>query len=100
MIGAGCGIGEHNLSQHSIKWCEKSGLVGQSGAKENLRHQRAFCFTGQYSVKFQEAFHFFLPDAKFGCHPAASPFWLGAAAIVLAFSFASPWNRVGDLAWF
>jgi hypothetical protein len=26
MIGAGCGIGEHNLSQHSVKWCEKSGL--------------------------------------------------------------------------
>jgi hypothetical protein len=28
MIGAGCGIGEHNLSQHSVKWCEKSGLAG------------------------------------------------------------------------
>ena len=28
MIGAGCGIGEHNLSQHSVKWCEKSGLDG------------------------------------------------------------------------
>ena len=27
MIGAGCGIGEHNLSQHSVKWCEKSGLA-------------------------------------------------------------------------
>lgn len=29
--------------------------------------------------------YFFLPDAKPGCHPAA--FWLGAAAIVLIFSF-------------
>jgi len=33
MIGAGCGIGEHNLSQHSVKWCEKSGLE----ADEHLR---------------------------------------------------------------
>ena len=32
-------------------------------------------------------FYFFLPDARFGCHPAAAPFWLGAAAIVLIFSF-------------
>jgi hypothetical protein len=29
--------------------------------------------------------YFFLPAAKVGCHPAA--FWLGAAAIVLIFSF-------------
>jgi hypothetical protein len=29
--------------------------------------------------------YFFLPDATPGCHPAA--FWLGAAAIVLIFSF-------------
>src|SRR3954452_20005151 len=32
-------------------------------------------------------FYFFLPDPKFGCHPVAPPFWLGAAAIVLIFSF-------------
>ena len=31
MIGAGCGIGEHNLSQHSVKWCEKSGLAEVGG---------------------------------------------------------------------
>src|SRR6202035_5304413 len=31
--------------------------------------------------------YFFLPDPKFGCQPAAAPFWLGAAAIVLTFSF-------------
>ena len=29
--------------------------------------------------------YFFLPEAKLGCHPAV--FWLGAAAIVLIFSF-------------
>jgi hypothetical protein len=29
--------------------------------------------------------YFFLPDPKVGCHPAV--FWLGAAAIVLIFSF-------------
>jgi hypothetical protein len=29
--------------------------------------------------------YFFLPEPKVGCHPAA--FWLGAAAIVLIFSF-------------
>jgi hypothetical protein len=29
--------------------------------------------------------YFFLPEAKVGCHPAV--FWLGAAAIVLIFSF-------------
>ncbi len=29
--------------------------------------------------------YFFLPEAAAGCHPA--PFWLGAAAITLIFSF-------------
>src|SRR6266511_4965687 len=29
--------------------------------------------------------YFFLPEPKFGCQPA--PFWLGAAAITLIFSF-------------
>jgi hypothetical protein len=29
--------------------------------------------------------YFFLPEPKLGCHPAV--FWLGAAAIVLIFSF-------------
>ena len=33
MIGAGCGIGEHNLSQHSVKWCEKSGLKAQQACQ-------------------------------------------------------------------
>jgi hypothetical protein len=32
-------------------------------------------------------YYFFLPDPKFGCQPAAAPFWLGAAAMVLIFSF-------------
>jgi hypothetical protein len=31
--------------------------------------------------------YFFLPDPKFGCQPADAPFWLGAAAMVLIFSF-------------
>jgi hypothetical protein len=30
-------------------------------------------------------YFFFLPEAELGCHPAV--FWLGAAAIVLIFSF-------------
>ena len=30
---------------------------------------------------------FLLPDPKLGCQPADAPFWLGAAAIVLIFSF-------------
>jgi hypothetical protein len=30
-------------------------------------------------------YYFFLPGPRVGCHPAA--FWLGAAAIVLIFSF-------------
>jgi hypothetical protein len=34
-----------------------------------------------------DEFYFFFPDPKFGCQPAAAPFWLGAAAIVLTFSF-------------
>jgi hypothetical protein len=33
------------------------------------------------------SFYFFLPDPKFGCQPAAAPFWLGAAAMVFIFSF-------------
>jgi hypothetical protein len=32
-------------------------------------------------------FYFFLPDPNVGCQPAVAPFWLGAAAIVLTFSF-------------
>jgi hypothetical protein len=28
MTGAGCGIADVNLPQHSIKWREKSGLGG------------------------------------------------------------------------
>jgi len=32
-------------------------------------------------------FYFFLPDPNVGCQPAGLPFWLGAAAIVLTFSF-------------
>jgi hypothetical protein len=32
-------------------------------------------------------FYFFLPDPKLGCQPAVAPFWLGAAAMVLTFSF-------------
>jgi hypothetical protein len=32
-------------------------------------------------------FYFFLPDPRFGCHPTAAPFWLGAAAIVLIVAF-------------
>jgi hypothetical protein len=41
MIGAGCGIGEHNLSQHSVKWCEKSGLALRclTGRRQPLRRQ-------------------------------------------------------------
>jgi hypothetical protein len=31
-------------------------------------------------------FYFFLPP-NVGCQPAVAPFWLGAAAIVLTFSF-------------
>ena len=33
----------------------------------------------------QPCHYFFLPEPKLGCHPAV--FWLGAAAIVLIFSF-------------
>jgi hypothetical protein len=33
----------------------------------------------------QHCHYFFLPEPKLGCHPAF--FWLGAAAIVLIFSF-------------
>jgi hypothetical protein len=33
------------------------------------------------------AFYFFFPDPNVGCQPAVAPFWLGAAAIVLIFSF-------------
>jgi hypothetical protein len=31
--------------------------------------------------------YFFLPDPNVGCQPAVAAFWLGAAAIVLTFSF-------------
>jgi hypothetical protein len=32
-------------------------------------------------------FYFFLPDPNDGCQPAVVPLWLGAAAIILTFSF-------------
>jgi hypothetical protein len=31
--------------------------------------------------------YFFLPDPNVGCQPAAVPFWLGAAAMILTLSF-------------
>jgi hypothetical protein len=31
MTGAGCGIADVNLPQHSIKWREKSGLAASAG---------------------------------------------------------------------
>ena len=43
--------------------------------QKTVRQKRAVCF------------YFFLPDPNVGCQPAAPPFWLGAAAIVLTFSF-------------
>ena len=38
-------------------------------------------------AKASRSHYFFLPDPSVGCHPAAELFWLGAAAIVLIFSF-------------
>ena len=31
--------------------------------------------------------YFFLPGPKVGCQLAVAPFWLGAAAMILTFSF-------------
>jgi hypothetical protein len=39
----------------------------------------------QWSSDYAGHFYFFFPDARVGCHAAA--FWLGAAAIILIFSF-------------
>src|SRR5271167_4295842 len=36
-------------------------------------------------MRWRQRYYFFLPVPKLGCHPAV--FWLGAAAIVLIFSF-------------
>src|SRR5216684_5484786 len=49
MTGAGCGIGEVNLPQHSIKWREKSGL-----AEHILKH--AFADYGN-TVEFDRRAH-------------------------------------------
>jgi hypothetical protein len=38
-------------------------------------------------LKWTVSFYFFLPDPNVGCQPAIAPFWLGAAVIVLTFSF-------------
>jgi hypothetical protein len=46
-----------------------------------------FPHSGSAQAKSHEPLLFPLPDARFGCHPAAAPFWLEAAAIVLIFSF-------------
>jgi hypothetical protein len=42
---------------------------------------------GPFPLALYLILYFFLPDPKFGCQPAAAPFWLGAAAMVLIFSF-------------
>src|SRR5581483_7057879 len=50
------------------------------------RHAVVFSATDQSpSTWIATALYFFLPAPKLGCHPEA--FWLGAAAMVLIFSF-------------
>jgi hypothetical protein len=58
-------------------------LLGKIGFSPKERGSMNFA-ERQISVK---ASYFFLTDPNVGCHPAAVPFWLGAAAIILIFSF-------------
>jgi hypothetical protein len=55
--------------------CRVAWIFAAAHAKRKRPAKRAVCF------------YFFLPDPKLGCHPAAAPFWLGAAAIIFTFSF-------------
>jgi len=43
MTGAGCGIGEINLPQHSIKWREKSGLAPPLERQNHTTSPSASC---------------------------------------------------------
>jgi hypothetical protein len=52
---------------------------------KNLESMSVIVKCGKYFTQLD--FYFFLPDPKFGCQPAVTPFWLGAAAMVLIFSF-------------
>ena len=54
------------------------------GCKQTLDCQSCQMIRGREASR---SFYFFLPDPSVGCHPAAVPFWLGAAAIVFIFSF-------------
>ena len=52
---------------------------------EGACHKRSSASVQTIALARRFRCYFFLPDPKSGCHPAA--FWLGAAAIVLIFSF-------------
>jgi hypothetical protein len=68
-------------------------LLGESALRQCAQHQHRNGDSHANSLKahrlvrtdLQHCAYLFLPEPKLGCHPAV--FWLGAAAIVLIFSF-------------
>ena len=68
-------------------------LTRRARARRAYEHHRALRMTENLSERLpgREAlgrcYYFIFPDPKFGCQPAVAPFWLGAAAMVLIFSF-------------
>ena len=58
-----------------------------SPAPPDVTDVRAVVVVRGFRIVVEIRFYFFLPDPKVGCQPAVAPFWLGAAAIVLTFSF-------------
>jgi hypothetical protein len=67
--------------------CPRCGQYEQGKSWENVSDIRHRIVLSGNTAEASRSFYFFLPDPNVGCHPAAAPFWLGAPAIVLIFSF-------------
>src|SRR6267143_5762468 len=79
-IGGGCTTLEDCLTPIE---CD---ATGRKSPQQDRSHKRWREANGG-APKASRCFYFFLPDPNVGCQHAAPPFWLGAAAIVLTFSF-------------
>jgi hypothetical protein len=60
---------------------------GKEKAEDKTGHERRNVLYETGPPHLAGCCYFFLPDPNVGCQPAAVPFWLGAAAMILTLSF-------------
>jgi hypothetical protein len=64
-----------------------SGISRQAKAEDKTANERRNVLYETGPPDLAGCSYFFLPDPNVGCQPAAVPFWLGAAAMILTLSF-------------